>query len=359
MVKKPKFITVPCRGRSFLRSEPRHLVSGHYDRSGIPVIRNNRSINNLDLWQVDPSNLSKIVGEVTSMKASAFSYARATSVANAIELLAEHGDRAKVLSGGQSLMPAMNLRLLAPELIVDIGALDELRGIARHQGLLSIGALTRHVDLQNAIEIATHVPLPSEAIAHVAHPAIRNRGTIGGSLAHADPASELPACMVALNATIVVRGDAGERRIAAEDFFVGIYETRLSAQELLVAVEVPLPPSNSTHYFCEFARRQGDYAIVGLAAQAVVENHRLIDFRPVFFGLSDKPVRAKAAAMLLNKDVTPNALSEALQALGGELDPPEDQQASGAMRRHYAKVLMTRCVVALLSRPDLSAREAP
>jgi carbon-monoxide dehydrogenase medium subunit len=297
------------------------------------------------------------------MKASAFSYARATSVANAIELLAEHGERAKVLSGGQSLMPAMNLRLLAPELIVDIGSLDELRGVARREGLLSIGALTRHVDLQNDPDIATDAPLLREAIAHVAHPAIRNRGTIGGSLAHADPASELPACMIALNATIVVRGPKGERRIPAEDFFVGIYETLLSAQELLVAVEVPLLPPNSAHYFCEFARRQGDYAIVGLAAQAVVEDHPgnrcLIDFRPVFFGLSDRPVRAKAAAMLVNTDMTPDTLSEALQALADELDPPEDQQANSAMRRHYAKVLLARCVAALLSRPELSAGEAP
>jgi len=291
------------------------------------------------------------------MKASAFSYARATSVANAIELLAEHGERAKVLSGGQSLMPAMNLRLLAPELIVDIGALDELRGIARREGLLVIGALTRHADLQNSPDIALHAPLLKEAIAHVAHPAIRNRGTIGGSLAHADPASELPACMIALEATIVIRGPKGERRIPAAEFFVGIYETLLSARELLVAVEVPLPPPHSAHYFCEFARRRGDYAIVGLAAQAVVENHRLIDFRPVFFGLSDKPVRAMAAAMLLNRDVTPDALSEALQALGKELDPPEDQQANAAMRRHLAKVLLARCVAALLSRSDLSARE--
>jgi carbon-monoxide dehydrogenase medium subunit len=295
------------------------------------------------------------------MKASAFSYARATSVANAIELLAEHGERAKVLSGGQSLMPAMNLRLLAPELIVDIGSLDELRGVARREGLLSIGALTRHVDLQNDPDIATDAPLLREAIAHVAHPAIRNRGTIGGSLAHADPASELPACMIALNATIVVRGPKGERRIPAEDFFVGIYETLLSAQELLVAVEVPLLPPNSAHYFCEFARRQGDYAIVGLAAQAVVEDHpgnrRLFDFRPVFFGLSDRPVRAKAAAMLVNTDMTPDTLSEALQALADELDPPEDQQANSAMRRHYAKVLLARCVAALLSRPELSAGE--
>jgi carbon-monoxide dehydrogenase medium subunit len=291
------------------------------------------------------------------MKASAFSYARATSVANAIELLAEHGERAKVLSGGQSLMPAMNLRLLAPELIVDIGSLHELRGVARREGVLSIGALTRHVDLQNDPDIATDAPLLREAIAHVAHPAIRNRGTIGGSLAHADPASELPACMIALNATIVVRGPRGERRIPAEDFFVGIYETLLSAQELLVAVEVPLPPPNSAHYFCEFARRQGDYAIVGLAAQAVVANHHLIDLRPLFFGLSDRPVRAKAAALLVNTDVTPDTLSKALQALGDELDPPEDQQASGAMRCHYAKVLLARCAAALLSRPEFLTGE--
>ena len=290
------------------------------------------------------------------MKASAFSYARATSIANAIELLEEHGERAKVLSGGQSLMPVMNLRLLAPELIVDIGALEELRGIVRQNGVLAIGALTRHVDLQNSPLIAAHAPLLKEAIAHVAHPAIRNRGTIGGSLAHADPASELPACVIALDATIVVRGPAGERRIAAEDFFLGIYETALSTEELLVAVEVPLPPSNAAHYFCEFARRHGDYAIVGLAAQAVVDTQKLSDFRPAFFGVGDKAVHVKMPA-LLNTDVTPKVLSGALQALGDALDPPEDQQASGAMRCHLSKVLLARCVAALLSRPDLSTWE--
>src|SRR6201991_1407600 len=158
------------------------------------------------------------------MKASAFNYARATSVSDALELLRAHGDRAKVLSGGQSLMPAMNLRLISPELVVDIGGLAELRGIAVKEGILSLGALTRHVDLLKSAEIATHAPLLADAIAHVAHPAIRNRGTIGGSLAHADPASELPACMLALDATVVVRGRAGERRIKAVDFFTGIYE---------------------------------------------------------------------------------------------------------------------------------------
>jgi aerobic carbon-monoxide dehydrogenase medium subunit len=290
------------------------------------------------------------------MKASAFSYARAISIANAIELLEEHGERAKVLSGGQSLMPAMNFRLLAPELLVDISALDELRGIVRQNGVLSIGALTRHVDLQNSPLIAAHAPLLKEAITHVAHPAIRNRGTIGGSLAHADPASELPACVVALDATIVVRGPKGERRIAAEDFFLGIYETALSPEELLVAVEVPLLPLHAAHYFCEFARRHGDYAIVGLAAQAVVHNQKLDDFRPAFFGVGDKAVHVKMPA-LLNTDVTPKVLSGALQALGDALDPPEDQQASGAMRRHLAKVLMARCVAALLSRPDLASSE--
>src|ERR1700722_10479898 len=213
------------------------------------------------------------------MKAAAFSYTRATSVVNALELLAAHGDRAKVLSGGQSLMPAMNLRLISPELIVDIGEIAELRGIAVRGDILTLGALTRHVELLNSTEIATHAPLLTEAIAHVAHPAIRNRGTLGGSLAHADPAAELPACMLALDATIIARGPAGERRIPAEDFFTGIYETALSVGELLVAVELPVAQKNSTHFFCEFARRHGDYGIVGLAAQGGVAGEILTDLQ--------------------------------------------------------------------------------
>jgi aerobic carbon-monoxide dehydrogenase medium subunit len=292
------------------------------------------------------------------MKASAFSYARATSVGNAIELLVAHGEGAKVLSGGQSLMPAMNLRLVSPEMIVDIGDLAELRGIAVKGDVIHIGALTRHVDLLNSREITTHAPLLTEAVAHVAHPAIRNRGTIGGSLAHADPAAELPACMVALNATIIINGPSGERRVPAEDFFTGIYETVLSAQELLVAVELPVAQKKSAHFFCEFARRHGDYAIVGLAAQATVENDTLADLRAVFFAVGDRPVLAKASAKLLGKAVTPALLSEASDDLSREFDPPEDQQANGAMRRHLAKVLLRRCVSATLGRPDLCAGES-
>ena len=289
------------------------------------------------------------------MKASAFSYARATSVGNALDLLAAHGDKAKVLSGGQSLMPAMNLRLIAPELIVDIGEIAELRGIAVRGDVLSIGALTRHADLLKSPEIATHAPLLTEAITHIAHPAIRNRGTIGGSLAHADPASELPACMVALNATIVVRGRSGEQRIAAADFFKGIYETALSAQELLTAVALPVARKNSAHFFFEFARRHGDYAIAGLAAQSIIAGDRFAELRMAFFAVGDRPVLAKAATKLLNVVVTPAALSGASAELGDELDPQEDQQASASMRRHLAKVLMARCVSALLGRPDLNA----
>ena len=287
------------------------------------------------------------------MKASAFAYARATSVANALELLATHGDRARVLSGGQSLIPAMNLRLVSPELIVDIGDLRELRGITVKGEALVIGALTRHTDLLKSSDIVKHAPLLGAAVAHIAHPAIRNRGTIGGSLAQADPASELPACMLALGATIVVRGPGGERRIAAEEFFTGIYETKLAPQDLLVAIEVPAARKSSTHFFQEFARRHGDYAIVGLATQAVLQGDRFADLRLGYFAVGDKPVLAKAAGKLTGIAISPALLAEASGALSDELDPHEDQQATAAMRRHLAGVLLRRCVSTLLNRPDL------
>jgi len=291
------------------------------------------------------------------MKASAFAYARATSVANVLELLATHGDKARVLSGGQSLIPAMNLRLVSPEVIVDIGNIKELRGIAVKGGTLVIGALTRHADLLKSSDIVKYAPLLAAAVAHVAHPAIRNRGTIGGSLAQADPASELPACMLALGATIVVQGPGGERRIAAEDFFTGIYETQLTPRDLLVAVEIPLARRGAAHFFEEFARRHGDYAIVGLAAQAGLDGEKLVDLRLAYFAVGDTPVLAKTAARLTGVPVTSALLTEAAAALAGELDPSGDQQASPAMRRHLAKVLLVRCMAALLNRPDLQAGE--
>ena len=291
------------------------------------------------------------------MKASAFSYTRASSVDDALEILALHGDQAKVLSGGQSLMPALNLRLSAPALLVDIGAIAELRGISVSGGVLRIGALTRHVDTLKSPDIAKHAPLLTEAIAHVAHPAIRNKGTIGGSLAHADPASELPACSIALGATIVVRGKGNERRIPAADFFTGIYETLLSPEELLVAVEVPVATPSSVHFFHEYARRKGDYAIVGLAASGVLERDVLTDLRLGFFAVGDKPMLAGASKHLIGKPVTASVLTDAQAALDEELDPQEDQQASDSMRRYLARQLMEQCVVTLLGRPDLETRK--
>jgi carbon-monoxide dehydrogenase medium subunit len=161
--------------------------------------------------------------------------------------------------------------------------------------------------------------------------------------------------MLALNATIVVRGQAGERRIAAADFFTGIFETALSAQELLVAIELPLPQKRSEHFFSEFARRHGDYAIAGLAAQATVEDDIFTDLRLVFFAVGDRPVLAGAAKNLMNVTVTPAVLSDASATLADELDPQDDQQASASMRRHLAKVLLARCASALLGRADLGA----
>ena len=290
------------------------------------------------------------------MKASAFSYARASSVDEALSLLAQHGDQAKILSGGQSLMPALNLRLSAPEWIIDINGISDLRGVTVAGDLLTIGALTRHADVQRSAEIAAHAPLLSDAIQHVAHPAIRNRGTFGGSLAHADPASELPACVVALDATIIVRGPGGERRIAAVDFFAGIYETALAPDELLVAVEVPVKKAGSCHFFHEYARRSGDYAMAGLAAQAVREGDVLSDLRLAYFAVGDKPVLAQAAQHLVGQPVTAATLTQAQAALDDELDPQEDQQATASMRRYFARQLMARCVAALLDRPDLAVR---
>jgi aerobic carbon-monoxide dehydrogenase medium subunit len=222
-------------------------------------------------------------------------------------------------------------------------------------GVITVGALTRHVDLLKSPEIAAHAPLLTDAVAHVAHPAIRNRGTIGGSLAHADPASELPACMLTLGATIIAHGPNGERRIAASEFFAGIYETALEPRELLVAVELPVPPKDSTHFFHEFARRHGDYAIVGLAAQALVRDGRFADLRLGFFAVGDRPLLARSAGKLVNVAITSTALSDACFALDQELDPLEDQQATPTMRRHLAKVLLARCVSSLLDRPDLRA----
>jgi carbon-monoxide dehydrogenase medium subunit len=261
------------------------------------------------------------------VKAPSFAYARPQSLAEAFELAQHPG--AKVLAGGQSLIPALNMRLSSPELLVDITGLASLRGITLEQGVLRIGALVTHAQIERSEQIAKHVPLLAQAVKHVAHPAIRNRGTLGGSIALADPAAEYPACMVALEATIVVAGKDGERLVKAQDFFKGLFEVDLAAGELVIAVEVPAQLKDQRSVFLELARRHGDYAIIGLAG------YRGRSTRFVFLGAGATPVFAEGASRAAT-------LEEAKRLLGQDLDPPADLYHSAATKLHLAGVLLER-----------------
>ncbi len=254
-------------------------------------------------------------------------------------LLARHGDAAKLLAGGQSLLPALNLRLSAPALLIDIGRIAALRGVAAEGGVLRIGAATTYAELASSGEIARHVPLLSRAIAHIAHPAIRSRGTVGGSLANADPAAELPACALALDARIVADGPGGRRTIAAEAFFTGLFTTALAPDEVLTAVEIDFAPPGARWGFAELARRSGDYALVGLAAHQAAQAPRL-----AYFAIGTCAVLARRAAASLAGGVTPASLADAAEALAHDLAPHSDLQASAATRLALARVLLRRVV---------------
>ena len=259
------------------------------------------------------------------MKAPSFAYAKAKSLTQVYELLGRPG--ARILAGGQSLIPSLNMRLAAPELLVDITGLAELASISAAANGLRIGALVTHAMLARSREVAEQMPLLSQAAAEVAHPAIRNRGTLGGSLALADPAAEYPACALALEATIVLAGRGGERRVAARDFFRGLFETDIYAGELLVAAEFPRAERS---LFVELARRQGDYAIVGLAAVAGATGRRF-----AYCGVGATPVLAAGASRAATLDA-------ALQALRQDLNPSADLYHSAATKLHLAGVLLSR-----------------
>lgn len=285
------------------------------------------------------------------MKAPAFDYARVSSVSDAVALLAQHGEDAKVLAGGQSLIPALNLRLLAPKLLIDIGPVEELRAISMRGDTLVVGALARHVDILRSSVVAAHAPLLQQAMQRVAHHAVRNRGTFGGSLAHADPMSGLPACALALGATIVARGPAGERRIPIERFFLGIYETALAPDELLVAIDIPALSRGEVCFFRQHARRRGDYALAGLAVRATVEDDRFVALRLAFLAVGDRPLLASAAAQaLIGRDVTADVVARAQAALDGESDPHGDLQAPAEMRRYLMRGLLAAAVGEMLGR---------
>ncbi|WP_340119915.1 xanthine dehydrogenase family protein subunit M [Pelagibius sp. 7325] len=281
------------------------------------------------------------------MKPRAFEYVRAVSLQDVFAVLDSHGDEAKVLAGGQSLVPALNMRLAAPEIVIDMNAVAELRGIAVTGGMLRIGAMNRYAEVAASELVARHAPLLARAIPFIAHPAIRNRGTLGGSLCNADPASELPACALALQAMFHLRSSAGERSIAAEEFFAGTYTTVLEPTEVLVSVDVPLAAADSVSFFDEVARRQGDYAMAGLAACAVRRGGVLRDVRLAFFAVSDMPHLADAAMAEAEGQPAADLDVEAVcAALGKGFTPQEDLTTSGAAKLHLMKVLTRRALTA-------------
>jgi carbon-monoxide dehydrogenase medium subunit len=279
------------------------------------------------------------------MKAPAFQYLRARSTAEACAMLAELGGEGRILAGGQSLMPILNMRLASPATLVDINPIAELAGIAIDGSTVRIGALTRYRDIGESPVVQQHLGLIAQALPYVAHAAIRNRGTLGGSLAMADPAAEMPACCLALDASMIIESARGARSVKADAFFRGTFETALEPDELLIAVEFPIPGAEWRHGFAEFSRRRGDFAIVGTAVRARIEARRVAEARIVLFGVGDRPMRMTRAERALVVGLDHKAGITAAQAtLDADLAPSSDNQASAETRLHLARVLLGRAL---------------
>jgi len=276
------------------------------------------------------------------VKPAPFAYAKAKTLKEAVTLLAKHKDDARLLAGGQSLIATLNMRLSAPDLLIDINGIKNLNGITKKGKYVEIGALARHAQVEHSDVIAKHAPLITLAMPHIGHPAIRNRGTFGGSIAFADPAAELPACLLALGGEIDIAGPRGKRKVKADAFFKGLFETALRPQEMITAIRIPAADKATRVGFAELARRHGDYAIVGLAASARGNGKGLADVRLAYFGVGDTPVRArKAEAALAAGDV-----DAAVKAL--DLDPHDDVQATAKTKKHLAGVLLRRVAKQLM-----------
>jgi aerobic carbon-monoxide dehydrogenase medium subunit len=280
------------------------------------------------------------------MKAPPLSYVRAATLSEAFQLWRDAGPDAKLLAGGQSLLATLAFRLSDPGTLIDIARLRELRGITQvGTAAIRVGALTTHAELGSHELIRAHVPLIAEAVPLIAHPAIRNRGTLGGSLAFADPAAELPACCVALDATIVARNAADERRIPAAQFFTGLYATALRPYELIAAVEFPMAKAGERATILELARRSGDYAMAGVVANARFAGTTLIEPQLVFFGVGERPVVAgRAMTAISGQQVLPTTIAAAQAELDADLDPPADQHGSPQTKRHLARVILARAL---------------
>lgn len=288
------------------------------------------------------------------MKPAPFQYFAPATLDEALTLLADHGYDAKPLAGGQSLVPTMNFRLAQPGVLVDLNHIPDLAYIRlASDGTLLIGAMTRHSTVEHDPLVAQHAPLLHETMPHIAHRQIRNRGTIGGSLAHADPAAELPAIAVALDARFRLRSKAGERWVAADDFYQGLFATDLAPEELLVEIAIPPQPPGQGYAFDEVARRPGDYAMVGAAALAVLDAGGFCQqVRLVYLSVGERPVlAAQAVAKLQGQMPTPGLIVEAAEAAAIlDIDPVADIHASAAYRRQLARVLAQRTLARAFER---------
>lgn len=288
------------------------------------------------------------------MKAPAFAYAAPSSVEEALALLTRHGDNARILAGGQSLMPALNLRMNAPGVLVDINGLAALDRVTRTADLLVLGALTRHRRIERDADIARAVPLLALAAPHIAHLPIRTRGTIGGSLAHADPAAEWPAVCLACNAEMVLHGPEGERSVAAEDFSLGVFTTALRPGELLAAIRFPVGAPGRRAGFAEVARRHGDFALAGAAVDLGLDaSGRCRQARIVVFGASDRPLRRRAVEAVLQGAMPTAALiREAATLAAAGLEPGSDLHASAEYRRRVTPAMVRRALAQAFDMPE-------
>ena len=277
------------------------------------------------------------------MKAAAFDYVKPKALQDALSLLAEAGDDAQLIAGGQTLLATLNMRLSEPSILIDITDLAELKGITLVGDQLRIGALVTHTEIEGSALIAKHAPLLKAAAPHIAHRAIRNLGTWGGSLAYGDPAAEWPACSLALRATMIIQGPRGERRISANDFFIDLYTTSLEPDEILVATEMPIATSEEVFYFHELARRHGDYAVAGLAAVAQKRGDVLTKCAFTFFSVSSKPVMATQAQDLVNgKKLNEELIGKAVAATRAEIEAIADITNSAEAKEHLMGVLLER-----------------
>jgi aerobic carbon-monoxide dehydrogenase medium subunit len=278
------------------------------------------------------------------MKMPPFTFAKARDLPELFRLWKDAGDDARLLAGGQTLLATLAFRLSEPSVLIDITGVSALQGIAETQDAIRIGALTTHAQLGSHSLVKAHAPLLTQAVPLIAHAAIRNRGTIGGSLAYADPAAELPACMVALDATIIAVSQAGERRIPASDFFTGWLTTALDEHELIAAIEVPKARPNQRTCILEIARRSGDYAMAGLALSCVAREDGSVTMpHLVFFGIGNGPVRAITAEKALESvTLTSDSIATSQAALSTDLDPPADMHGSSAMKMQLCRTLVAR-----------------